>query len=118
MDAQELESILETLQKNKSKLHEQVDSLELLLQKLIALLDELMSQELPPQIKYSFRRITIIDTLSNSISKISEQVRKLREDIHTFTIERVQLELEETLHELDTLRSLDEVWLKIAEKNT
>ena len=82
---------LDFIKSNYTTLKTQCEELEEILSKLNSMLREMLDDSnVPHTLKFSYKRISTIDMLTNSISKIGELVRKLRENIHKMVLDELQ----------------------------
>lgn len=109
---------LKDIAQNKESLHSYVSTLETTLEKLSTLLNEILDEPVPSTMKFSYRRISNINQLVSSISKLKETLIKVRENIHSISGDEIKwvcdiIKLQQVLELQDnTNNNIDNVDIK------
>lgn len=89
-----IEEKLRQIQENKEQLQVYVKSLEKVMEHVTKLVSELLTQDVPATHKFMYKRVMTIDALLNSVTKLGELLRKLREDVHNINMDEIKMIVE------------------------
>lgn len=89
-----IEEKLRQIQENKEQLQVYVKSLESVMEHVTNLVSELLTQDVPVSHKFMYKRVMTIDVLLNSVTKLGELLRKLREDVHNINMDEMKMIVE------------------------